>query len=1699
MSLNTKSKFILGAAATGAYIGDIDDDLLGGLLGTMILGSTAALTNLKTSDVIANSKTPKALVINQNKINNLRKSGKTEEQERVFNELKSRVRSLKKKEEKLQQLIAKRDAYAATLGNAKTKVQLRKLAKKDRAIAYLQAQDNVIPNIAKGLASFGVNINPTYEGLLAHVEGVKDVRHASRILSLLDNAVIYSRSELSQSLVNQSLGRQAKFSLNDKNSQQKLSNYFQKTLLNSPEVADRKAQLLMERATGADIMIKNHNAIFTDSLSGRTVSLPLTAQTKGGVLYHSPNVGTYYAVSGSNPFAEAKLRNIPVNMLGVNGVPTTDDLLLRLHPELVALELYQGKDISKGLDYVKSQMKYGGNEAATELQRVGNITDENITKRFLATGTSINYEYYLNIDGSGVIDPETPLKKLSKISSEAGSTSQLKAVMSSVSRDLLEVDPQLASNIYTSQSVNNLTSISSIGVDPLNPLNLNERGALSVGLRDTVTSNRTNAFNRLMNLFGQENFLQQYESSNVLSKVDIRNKKQFNELATRLFGNEYSLGDGSGFFNKAYSKVFEANANNKIVIPKQNTGHVLLNNKHLSDVIDKFNGLKTAGSALTSNGLDQEFLDNYSKVRAVDKFLEITSKTSKINNNLGVNIDSTFEEKVIAFDNAKGNTNAQNTFDILQKLKKPITFKPNQLIGYDAEGKQIKLHSQYSSADLTGMLLGEDGDLILHTNAKFNPNSEDILKLFSEASKSNLRGTTNYQRLATLGLLSNTGQLKLNNGDIQYQGKSLNEKQLLDFIDNINNSVIQKINNNETLNTMESLIHRGLTSNVLLAAEDVKTDVLSDMLMNIDNLSKSQNAATVIPNYLKDSKFFTDKTVEAIKNLGGEDANRLRNATLLQLMTGNQKAGTDISATVANKVFQRLENTLLNGRVDSSVNNFLKSKGFDGSGSELLNQLRSDYVNSLKLSNIVGDSGLSHQQNLMNYLDLLDNNDFKELAYGVNNTIASFNKGQSILGIGNNARMSWAAYNQLLKSGIERQELLNFGNPDFKSLVELESLFSERRSFNESIDNFTINKYLGDNSLDVENILRRNIPEARLNALADLGIDVNKNSPFISYKLNNPYKDLTHLNFATITTDRSGFYDDGEKELLKKLEATKIQLFSLDQAIYHSANKSERVNSKEAFEAVAKEYLKLSEKVLRGDNSLLKNSLSLQSKQSNIGLVRSIGGSAEKFLEDSFNKKGKISSGVFISEDGLKLRMKRMGLTEKDLIRTSIEGTTLEKIQYRAKNGDILDFKGLITREPAQGPLSTTYENYYVDKSLKSGGDAAHIYIPENHTGYVIGKYGDYDQDTLQELFGKLHSKAEQEALDKKFANISSSVEEIISLSNILKVKGSNKTIQTPNDFSNIEDAVYFRNISGQKGRERKVGAAPSTVLSTNLNEALNLEYGAEDARSAKARYLAHAVVENLIKSAHLDTKTFEQQTETDIEQINRLRSEYLKHGNSKKYREAIQPLFERALNASNFEENSELNEDQKKLLKSSLNDLLDAEVNQAKKVSSIARTPLDATQGVGRGSNMLERAMDVMSNLGDTENSFDLHGTKSYGRMVHEISVNIAETFKSNKGLFAVGGAALLTSGMLSRTTPTGSSELTDRNINQSGFLRPHRNIENGIATNTQNTNYVTPKKHTNIQVDGSFTSLLTQEQSANNINQALFGDGIRSARLEL
>lgn len=1411
------------------------------------------------------------------------------------------------------------------------------------------------------------------------------------------------------------------------NAEKELTKWFTDVLGNNIEDANLKAKMFLDRAVGGVIDLKDGNISFTD-VDEKRVTVPLTSYNNG-VRYHNQGKGVYSTVNQYNPYGLGYLEDKEVKIGDITRKLTAADVVRGYDPELMISHLDKNTPISSILSNMKSLFHYDSKESGIRFS--GSSSDFIPTSdSFLNKQGFIDLNFGLNFNDHGEINHQYPFRKL-KANAEEGLASERVRLI----RDKLgtELPPELAGHMFDGVSMNDLTTINTKGFNSFAAFAPLERNETNVGNRDTLVVNKNKYTRGLEQMLGSERFNKQFSSSQVVRKLDVSDSKLFNDITSSIYGNDYVLSDGGGFFNMG-TEDFKVKDRSTLKIPIQDVSELKIVNPDL----------------------------------AVG-FRSPTGITEHVKNN-------------------------------------PINIT-NKPIAYDSLGKPIKLKDQYTSGQIVDAYsTGKDFRLVVES--EFNPNLEGEMKFFSTGTKSLNTGVSpaHFNILSEIGVMINEGTLKRNStGHLTLNGAFVNDLSLV---------------RQEAVNRVSTAIENKtyIPNSLIGSASDTGVNTIVD----------------AIGGGLRGNSIYDTLVAQG----GSKEV-----SALTAMMFTENKAAIDLTATVAvglNSITSQFDEAIVSAEMfgDLKANSVevrdLESRGILTSNNGFYTP--EDLQNQRKAFNMK----FLNTFNAESYLQNKGNTAFLKTAYdmvsmsgaatnykaGIGFAVGSMNKGMSIVGAGNRAGMSWNARSNLLTSGFNNTQLELFGTKSDNLLYEVRSVLSERHRANSSINSIIDRKEGRFLSMINGTPLAENRLET-LSKLGDVGAGV-RNSPFLSYNLSYDGHDVKSINLSRISTTRSGTFekDSGMNYMMKELDKHKLNVISADVDYKNSTTKEERETTRKAVQGALDTYNDHVFNMFSGDNNLLKGALSLESANSDIMQVKGIGGSAERFANSRMTAKNGYENVWFLSKEEAEHKAKQLGV---ELKYNSVDGFDHIKRPMFVRNGEEIPLASILTREPAQGPLSSDLVSWYVDETITKS-NRSNAFVSNSSLIYAKGMFGDMDQDTVQTLLGNFNSRKEFDEIEEGRKGIRKTFMSMEGILNSMKVKNSNQKQKTLSDFESHMEYVNYRISSALKGRNRKTLAAASTGLAVSYSKALEMEFGhlgINNPKLLEGRILGHQLIENLLKSAHLDTDAFSAEQEQAVEKLNRLRSGYLgkpkydvvtREGYEKGLREEL-PKF---LNLHNMKAGAD-----KDRLSGIVENMVTAELNHSTKIGRNPLSPLDLPEHrYSKDSKAYLDAVNTIIERGDIApmdyEDASKHLRKASGQVYSGVSDLIFDTFKNNKKVILGGLGAMAGIAMLSRSEPSFSDSRSNTRQHAASMLRSSgeydapsiNNTPMGRDTNTNSSGYLTPKGFNSkgIKVSGEFVSESEQqynnfnsmistdniEDQAYNITNSLFGDGIRSARLQ-
>ena len=1489
------------------------------------------------------------------------------------------------------------------------------------AIIKDESINDLFKKVRETLVASGVSVDNTRTSIREAIKGVTDTTLLTKLNSTLKNNTT-SYIDINKLDLKELISYKSNIAAGDTKT---LTSWFTKQLGNSPQEAEEKAKMFINRAGASDIIVKDGSISFEDSANGKRVTVPLTSYGEDGTRFHYEGGGNYKTVSQYNPYAAAYVSDKDAMFDGALRRVTAADVIKGYDPEMLIKNLDKDTPIQSILGSIKSLFHYDSQDTGISEIHLG-PDFQPTSQKFKNSQNFVELGLSYNINDKGLIDSKYPMRNLKTGATEGLASEHIRLIRDKLSFDL---DPNQSAGLFDSVSMNKSTTINTSGFKSLAAFAPSERNETGVGSRDTNIVQK-NQFTRMIeDLMGTDNFNKQFSSSQALGKLDIKNTDLFNELISTMYGNDYVLGDGAGFFNMD-NKGLKISENAVLKIPVSSTGEVGIVNTQLARALQSPTGM-----------------------------------TDYLANN-------------------------------------PISIG-NEVIAYRPDGSEIKLNSMYTSGTITDGFLSNN-QLRIQVNGIFDAAEEENLKFYSTGTKSLNTGLSgNHFNIATeVGMMVNSGELVGGNGLYKLNGVSISARDL-------------KI---EAAKRRGAAVKNKTAKTFTLIGDASETGVQS-----IVDRMESGMRGNAIYDDLSNRGFLKSE------------------AALTAMMLGESKASVDLSATVAiglqqaiRREFDPLANELKNGSTidysDARVQRLVKD-GYVPAGSGMMDlatlqghsqAFKQRFLDTFDAFNYIRST--DKQKIHSTALDLIRKSGVAEdYMKGQGYAIGSMNKGMSVVGAGNRAGMSWNARSNLKLSGMTNDQLKLFGNKSDELLYEVRSMLSERGRSKSSINTIIAGKE--QKFLDI--LSSKATPEHRLEFLMNSygsGSEL-KNNPFLTYNLTTDDHEIKSINFSRISTKRSGFYegDDGIK-LLKDLDKSKLGILKADIDYRTAKTKDERVKAKTYLTGLLDEYTELHKSIAGGSNSLAKAALSLESKHSDIMQVKTIGGNADKFATSMMTEANGYKNVWFISEEEAEHKAKQIGAT---IHYEDVDTFNNIKKPVFKRGNEVIPLASLLTREPAQGPLSSDLVSWYVDKTIKQG-NIGNAFVGSSNTIYSKGMFGDADQDTIQTLLGNFRSKSQYDEIEADRRGIRATFLGMSEILDQMKVKGVQKKDKSLADFKSVEEYVFYKNSSAAKGRNRKLLAAPATGLAVAYSKALELEFGTngvKDARLVEGRILSHQIVENLIKSAHVDTDAFSKQQEQSVERLTRLRGGFVGSSGydrvtAKQYEEGLRTELPKFLNLSGMAEGVA-----KQRATGIMENIIKSEMNQSAKIGQIAYTPLDLPQHRFSKESYahIDALNSIISEAGITE--IDLEsGLTNVRKSSKQVAMGtkdlLMDTLKNNKMVIGGGLAAMAGIALMGRSEPNFSDSRSQSRQYAASMVREASTYDNsdsgpmGQATSSTKTGYVTPKSFTskNTKIEGEFVQdgeqTYTQYSSmldADNINDqiynisnSIFGSGVRTARLQ-
>lgn len=788
-----------------------------------------------------------------------------------------------------------------------------------------------------------------------------------------------------------------------------------------------------------------------------------------------------------------------------------------------------------------------------------------------------------------------------------------------------------------------------------------------------------------------------------------------------------------------------------------------------------------------------------------------------------------------------------------QNYFKNFKVKGNDVLGFDGLGQPVRLGKEYTHAQVVEAFVDE-GKLKVSMIAKYEP--KDWVKIFSNATKSGLTKVDNNQFDLITGIenLRRQKMLDINGTNITWRtgenaGSTWDIKRIkLEMA--VKNNIFER--------------NKIADVDILSRAKDTGAGILADARNNnIEELTKYAerfNSKGGVPS--------TSPTInKAVSDLLSKSTHDRMSAAQFLLSVSDNKANSDMFLTA----------------LDSA------SKNKDDAGFLRLNEMAKNRGKS-----IMSEDATTREASLRSVYENIRKN--LNTTSNIIKTTATMDLGESIRGAGNYGRISWLEQLNLKNNGWTTDDLAKLGKHNSDALYELAMVESRV----ERGTNFTKQKLESGERISA---IFGKTGKVRAEELKLLGMNENGRG-FVSYALQTEYDGVRSIGIPTRDTNLSGVLDIDGKKLIKQIDQSRQALIMADVRLAKEASVSKTSDSyKRAFEdfkSSVSSYNMNVNRMFKGDNNLMKNALRLESDNAVIHNLRSADGQLAAFTESQMIKENKMQSIIGFSQEGFDSYAKKVGLD--NISYEAVKGhDNLFKVKQNNK-----DYLSMITREPAQGPLSSYAAEVYVDRSIK--GSQNHVFIPKTSVGNMksisaMYQFADFDADA-----GRITSMHKlSDASKKRIMSIQNTMVEtgskIAELQKAMGSKGVELDIKTLADFNQPMDFNKYLSAAGQKGKMRKMLAPFATDVATNMNAALekhlsSLNLGQDELikRSMTGRSVIHNLVENLLKTQHKKTDPGTMEAITEMENLLHAHTELLNDGDRGAYKNKANQVFDALL-----------------------------------------------------------------------------------------------------------------------------------------------------------------------------------------------------------
>lgn len=916
-----------------------------------------------------------------------------------------------------------------------------------------------------------------------------------------------------------------------------------------------------------------------------------------------------------------------------------------------------------------------------------------------------------------------------------------------------------------------------------------------------------------------------------------------------------------------------------------------------------FNNSDEVQSLLRTGNRDKQVkaLQEFGKAKIMLQMPKVDSLYSVKDISLTETAVSARQSVVKAYEGVKGNLDSTiSSLDSFiaknnnrkESLEAARSFFPKagQVIGYNADGTEVKLKQNYRTYEFAGSFWNEkkneyslSSELGMLFKGKAVVGDENEVKTYGLGTKAQLQNRSGevVQKIALLQDLAFEGRIQIDKGKylLDIDGDDGQKHTLSVTKQQLKTKSIEAIFDENKLEVPVNIKQKlSDFKNVAVIAEDDSSGTLRHKEL-VKSLSNGGDLSEI-----SSSRLLSSYIQERTKDFAGDKASISALADFM-MATSKDKSAMDYLVTAYSSVIQQsglkfsnYTNAVGDEKVaalaelkrygsdmlgaDFSGNSIITKKGW---GAALNNRLDSvlQYHTSGGFTNNFFDMAQDSTK-LDSFVDFfVQERKHRSSSLGdslikptaINRTV------EHELGSGSTGKTaSWNSMSQLRMNGFTDSDIGLFGRMSSHNVADYQSVSMLTKRIKDSLDT-----KLDDNQ--IQKVIGLNLDQRR-DALKELGVDSNKLVESYSLKNSNSMGISTLPVILEDTRLFGGYTDEEGNNQSKKLTKMINKAISADIGMSNATSSLE----KDSYEKVLNNSLKyITDSVipmLGGQDNLGKKLATLEAPRSMYSLATPIGGNTRQFAKEVL----KDNHVVAVSSQGLLTRLAEVGKefeSVEDIMKSGLLKKTSAKGVYEVfyDTDQKLPMFSMLTREPSVGMGSTTTVRYLFDTNLEHGDK--NLYTMYDNEVFKRFKFQDFDMDHFIEVLPEVKKSNYNQLFDiyhNKGAKINKELDSLIDFASYLGVKGNkgslgtffdlidNPEVNTKEKFLDhfLEDTF----LSKVKAGDRKTVSPIVTKLAFTMNSALSQsELGFED--MAKARVVSNYLVENLLKSQHISNETY--------------------------------------------------------------------------------------------------------------------------------------------------------------------------------------------------------------------------------------------------